>query len=95
MVVLLVIAGAYEAQAACNIYSLSSCLAYTKAAQTPSRPCCNAIAALGGGQAGANCLCSLMTSAIARQYGVNQQVAVGMPHRCGLAVPYHSVCNGE
>lgn len=80
---------------ACNIYALYSCIAYAKSTQVPSRACCNALEALGGGVLGSKCLCSLMTSQIANQYGVVPQYAIGMPYRCGIPVPWHETCNGE
>ncbi|KAG0564426.1 hypothetical protein M758_8G105600 [Ceratodon purpureus] len=87
--------GALKAQgSACNIYALYSCIAYAKSTQVPSRACCNALGSLGGGVMGSQCLCSLMTSQIAYQYGVIPQYAVGMPYRCGLPVPWHETCNG-
>jgi hypothetical protein len=88
--------GAQKTQgSACNIYALYSCIAYAKSMQVPSRACCNALASLGGGVMGSKCLCSLMTSQIANQYGVIPQYAIGMPYRCGMPVPWHEVCNGE
>lgn len=80
---------------ACNIYALASCLAYAKSSQVPSRACCNALVSLGAGALGSQCLCSLMTSQVGRQYGVIPQYAIGMPYRCGLPVPWHETCDGQ
>lgn len=97
VLLILVILGsaAHGAQSsACNIYALASCLAYCKSTQVPSRACCSSLATLGDGAVGSECLCSLMNSQVARQYGVIPQFAIGMPNRCGIPVPWHETCNG-
>jgi hypothetical protein len=80
--------------AACDITALEPCIDAAKQAMTPSVACCSSIASLGSGPTGVSCLCSLVISQTAKEFGVQFPVAIGIPQRCGLAVPPGAQCDG-
>jgi hypothetical protein len=83
------------AASSCTIYAITECLEDINSySAQPSQSCCTVMFALeSGGLKAVDCLCTAVTSA--GLYGVNPQSAIGMPHRCGLPVPHHTVCNSK
>ncbi len=85
------------AASSCTIYAITECLEDINSySAQPSQSCCTEIFALeSGGLQAVDCLYTAGTSETAGLYGVNPQSAIGMPHRCGLPVPHHTVCNSK
>jgi hypothetical protein len=81
----------------CTIYAITESLEDVNSySAQPSQSCCTEMFALeSGGLKAVDCLCTAVTSETAGLYGVNPQSAIGMPHRCGLPVPHHTVCNSK
>ena len=83
------------AAAGCDIMQLVPCMAASKNAQVmPSKQCCSNVAKMGQGSAGAKCLCSLLSSSLAKAQGVVPHIALGIPQKCHIAVPKGFVCQG-
>jgi hypothetical protein len=83
------------AAASCELSSLGPCMTAGREAIKPPQACCNSVMAVAAGTGGLSCLCSLLTSDTAKEVGVNFRVAIGIPQRCGVAVPRGSKCNGN
>ncbi|CAM6027404.1 unnamed protein product [Sphagnum balticum] len=82
--------------ASCSIFQLLPCMAASKNAKvTPSRSCCANVSSMGKGLAGANCLCSLLYSSLAKSQGVNPKIAITIPRRCHLPVIKGYKCHGN
>jgi hypothetical protein len=58
----------------------------------PSRQCCTNLANMGKGLPGAKCLCSLLSSSLAKSNGVVPRIALGIPQKCRIPVPKGFVC---
>ena len=82
-----------DVKAACSIATMQPCLPAAQTGAFPSGGCCSAVNSMGAGAQGPSCLCSLATSAIARANGVNVDLAMGIPQKCGFAVPRGFTCN--
>jgi hypothetical protein len=82
-----------DVQAACSIATMQPCLPAAQTGAFPSGGCCSAVSSMGAGAGGPSCLCSLATSTIARANGVNVDLAMGIPQKCGFAVPRGFTCN--
>jgi hypothetical protein len=82
------------AAASCELSSLGPCMTAGREAIKPPQECCDSVMAVAAGTNGLSCLCSLLTSDTAKEVGVNFRVAIGIPQRCGVAVPRGSKCNG-
>lgn len=81
--------------AGCDIFQLVPCIAASKNARVvPSQQCCANVAKMGAGAAGAKCLCSLLSSSLAKSQGVVPRIALGIPQKCRIAVPKGFVCQG-
>lgn len=82
-----------DVKAACNIAAMQPCLPAAQTGAFPSGGCCSAVSSMGAGAQGPSCLCSLATSSIARDNGVNVDLAMGIPKKCGFAIPRGFKCN--
>jgi hypothetical protein len=82
--------------AGCDIFQLVPCMAASKNAHAvPSRQCCTNLANMGKGLPGAKCLCSLLSSSLAKSNGVVPRIALGIPQKCRIPVPKGFVCQGN
>lgn len=98
LVLLLVVAMAFEAQAqACpGVLSYQPCRpAVTAYNQMPSGACCTQIASVLRQPNGAACLCAAMTSSIAQQLRVITSEALKLPSKCRLNYQKGARCAGE
>jgi hypothetical protein len=82
--------------AGCDIFQLVPCMAASKNAHAvPSSQCCTNLANMGKGLPGAKCLCSLLSSSLAKSNGVVPRIALGIPQKCRIPVPKGFVCQGN